>query len=224
MVVEKSTKRETATSKPMPMSRPSTPLTKGVPKKVCQAGFCGTGNGSATWLSFSGAGTRSGVMRTSLTRFRRDCIDTVGYRVCCIQSPKLVLNLLSLLQEFCTRDLSHDLFLFDERDQLNKACSPRRLHHTGYPGSSHVRRFPRVAFAQVGPATDRTCGDDLVAEGFTLSQHLTERLDAPDQEAALLQGIEQTRTHGDRLLSTKRLSIGRRHHHKQDHDRIWKLA
>ena len=63
-----------------------------------------------------------------------------------------------------------------------------------------------------------------MAEGFTLSNHLTERLDAPDQETALLQGIEETRTHGDRLLSTKRLSIGRRHHHKQVHDRIWKLA
>jgi len=62
-----------------------------------------------------------------------------------------------------------------------------------------------------------------VAEGLTLSKHLTERLDTPDQEAALLQGIKETRTHGDRL-STKRLSIGRRYRHKQVHDRLWKLA
>src|SRR5258706_14422207 len=117
MVVEKSTKREIATSKPMQMSRPSAPLTKGVPKKVCQAGFCCTGNGSVTLLSFSGAGTRSGVMRTSLTRFRRDCIDKVACRVSCIQSPRLVLNLMSY-------------YYIHIACQLNEITDRIPIHHT----------------------------------------------------------------------------------------------
>src|SRR5258708_15383358 len=64
---------------------------------------------------------------------------------------------------------------------------------SGYPGSSHVRRFPCVPFAQVGPAVHRTCGDDLLlAEGLTLRKHLTARLEPPHQEAPLPPATEHT--------------------------------
>lgn len=75
----------------------------------------------------------------------------------------------------------------------------------------------------VVPAADLTCSEDFVAEGRTFSSQLTKTLHAPNQEAALLQSIQQTRSHGDGL-STKRLSMGMWHRHKQVHDGIGQTA
>src|SRR6266849_5857971 len=47
---------------------------------------------------------------------------------------------------------------------------------SGYPGSPHVRRFPRVTCAREGPAADLTRGEEFVEEAFTFSHHVTEAL------------------------------------------------
>src|SRR6266849_3899959 len=171
-----------------------------------------------------------------------DCVSTksAGFTVMVTFELRRLLKTLDVNQKipFHERNLYNSMGAFRFRSLLFHSWKPfpKLLYEpvqtfssssarpvSGYPGSPHVRRFPRVTFAREGPAADLTRGEEFVVEAFTLSHHVTETLDAPNQETTLFQGVEQALTHGDRLR-TKRLSSRQRDCYKQVHDRIWETA